>query len=60
MFAGSPFTLKVTGNVDAGKVVVFGEGLEHGLLANFVSQFTVDTTGAGSGQLTVRIKGPKG
>jgi len=57
---GSPFPLKVSAQPDASKVRVSGPGVEHGILANFQSQFIVETRGAGAGQLTVRIRGPKG
>lgn len=57
---GSPFTLRVAGAPDASKVRVFGPGIEHGVLATFQSRFVCDTRGAGAGQLTVRIRGPKG
>ena len=45
---------------DASKVRVSGPGVEHGILATFQSRFVVETRGAGAGQLTVRIRGPKG
>ena len=57
---GSPFVLKVSGAPDASKVRVSGPGIEHGILAMFQSRFIVETRGAGAGQLTVRIRGPKG
>ena len=59
-FSGSPFVFKVTAQPDASKVRVVGPGVEHGILATFVSRFIVETKGAGAGQLTVRIRGPKG
>lgn len=46
--------------MDASKVTVSGPGIKDGLLSNYCSYFIVDTTGAGVGQLTVRIRGPKG
>lgn len=58
--SGSPFTLKVAGAPDASKVRVYGPGVEHGVLATFQSRFICDTRGAGAGQLTVRVRGPKG
>ncbi len=58
--AGSPFILKVSGAPDASKVRVTGPGIEHGILATYQSRFIVETRGAGAGQLTVRIRGPKG
>jgi len=57
---GSPFTLRVMGAPDATKVRVHGPGIEHGVLATFQSRFLCDTRGAGAGQLTVRVRGPKG
>ncbi|XP_015587386.1 filamin-A isoform X2 [Cephus cinctus] len=57
---GSPFTLRVSGAPDATKVRVYGPGIEHGVLATFQSRFICDTRGAGAGQLTVRVRGPKG
>ncbi|XP_021372144.1 filamin-B-like isoform X3 [Mizuhopecten yessoensis] len=57
---GSPFIIKVGSQPDASKVRVTGPGVEHGILAMFQSSFVVETRGAGAGQLTVRIRGPKG
>ncbi|CAL1298214.1 unnamed protein product, partial [Larinioides sclopetarius] len=57
---GSPFTLRVAGAPDASKVRVYGPGIEPGVLATYQSRFICDTRGAGAGQLTVRIRGPKG
>ncbi|XP_068231445.1 filamin-A isoform X3 [Palaemon carinicauda] len=57
---GSPYTLKVAGAPDPSKVRVYGPGIEHGVLASYQSRFICDTRGAGAGQLTVRIRGPKG
>ncbi|XP_052216529.1 filamin-B-like isoform X2 [Dreissena polymorpha] len=57
---GSPFTFKVNSRPDASKVRVHGPGVENGILATYVSKFIVETKGAGAGQLTVRIRGPKG
>jgi len=57
---GSPYTLKVSGPPDASKVRVSGPGIEHGVLSTFQSQFICETKGAGAGQLTVKIRGPKG
>lgn len=58
--SGSPFYLRVMGAPDASKVRVHGPGIEHGVLATFQSRFLCDTRGAGAGQLTVRVRGPKG
>jgi len=57
---GSPFVLLVSGVPDAGKVHVHGQGIENGLLSSFQGQFIVETAGAGSGQLTVKVRGPRG
>lgn len=57
---GSPFVLKVAGTPDPSKVRVYGPGVEPGVLATFQSRFLCDTRGAGAGQLTVRVRGPKG
>lgn len=59
-FIGSPFVIKVSAPPDASKVRVTGPGVEHGILARFQSKFIVETKGAGAGQLTVRVRGPKG
>ncbi|CAD5125182.1 DgyrCDS13424 [Dimorphilus gyrociliatus] len=56
---GSPFEIKVQGAPDPSKVRVVGPGIEHGMLATFKSRFVVETKGAGAGQLTVRVRGPK-
>ncbi|XP_071442492.1 filamin-C isoform X2 [Hetaerina americana] len=57
---GSPFGLRVSGGPDASRVRVHGPGVDHGVLATFESRFVCDTRGAGAGQLTVRVRGPKG
>lgn len=57
---GSPFTVRVAGAPDPSRVRVYGPGVEHGVLAMYQSRFICDTRGAGAGQLTVRIRGPKG
>ncbi|XP_074658485.1 filamin-A-like isoform X4 [Tubulanus polymorphus] len=57
---GSPFVLRVSGAPDASKVRVTGPGVEAGILPKFQSRFICETRGAGAGQLTVRIRGPKG
>ncbi|XP_047736004.1 filamin-A [Hyalella azteca] len=56
---GSPYLIKVAGAPDPSKVRVYGPGIEHGVLATYQSRFICDTRGAGAGQLTVRIRGPK-
>ncbi|KAL8593937.1 hypothetical protein ACOMHN_021789 [Nucella lapillus] len=58
---GSPYFVDITDNHLPGKVRVWGPGIQQGgLLHRFHSNFWVDTTGAGAGELTVRIMGPKG
>jgi filamin len=57
---GSPFSIKVTSAPDPTRVKVTGDGIRNGLLATFQSNFLVDTRGAGPGQLTVKVRGPKG
>jgi filamin len=57
---GSPFTIKVVAAPDASKVTVCGEGIKNGILATFESDFTVNTCGAGPGQLTVKVRAKKG
>lgn len=57
---GSPFTMKICGAPDASRVRVYGPGIEAGVLARYQSRFVCDTRGAGAGQLTVRVRGPKG
>lgn len=56
----SPFLIKISGKPDPSKVRVHGPGVEHGVLSLYQSRFVCDTRGAGAGQLTVRIRGPKG
>ncbi len=57
---GSPFITRISGPPDASKVRVIGPGICHGVLSKFKSRFVCETKGAGAGQLTVRIRGPKG
>jgi filamin len=57
---GSPFAFNVSNPPDPSKVKVYGPGIEHGILHSFKSNFIVETKGAGAGQLTVRVRGPKG
>ena len=55
----SPFLIRINAVPDASKVRVVGTGVNHGVLKKFKSSFACETDGAGSGQLTVRIRGPK-
>jgi len=57
---GSPYVIRIAGPPDASKVKVLGAGICHGVLNKFKSRFICETRGAGAGQLTVRIRGPKG
>ncbi|CAM4955218.1 unnamed protein product [Rotaria socialis] len=57
---GSPYIIKVISPPDASKVHVFGPGIEHGILSTFQPHFICETKGAGVGQLTVKVRGPKG
>jgi filamin len=57
---GSPYVMRVSGAPDASKVKVIGPGIHDGVLNKFKSRFICETKGAGAGQLTVRIRGPKG
>lgn len=52
--------MKIAGTPDASKVRVYGPGVNHGVLATYQSRFMCETKGAGAGQLTVRVRGPKG
>jgi filamin len=56
----SPFTIKVGAAPDPSRVRVSGDGICDGILATYKSSFTVNTRGAGPGQLTVKVRGPKG
>ena len=56
----SPCQVRISDVPDASKVKVSGPGICHGILSEFESKFLCETKGAGAGQLTVRIKGPKG
>uniref|UniRef100_A0AC35TTC9 Calponin-homology (CH) domain-containing protein n=1 Tax=Rhabditophanes sp. KR3021 TaxID=114890 RepID=A0AC35TTC9_9BILA len=57
---GSPMSFNVSLPPDASKVKVYGNGIEHGILNDFKSDFIVETKGAGAGQLTIRVRGPRG
>ena len=52
--------MKVNGPPDPSKVRVSGPGIHNGVLQQYDGSFTVNTQGAGPGQLTVKIRGPKG
>jgi len=41
-------------------VRVAGPGIRNGILQQYDGSFTVSTQGAGPGELTVKIRGPKG
>lgn len=57
---GSPFLLLVGEPPDAAQIKAWGPGLNDGILHSFESTFLVETKGAGVGQLSIKIKGPKG
>ncbi|XP_033099805.1 filamin-B-like [Anneissia japonica] len=57
---GSPFMFHVNQPPDASKVRCFGSGLAHGIFSYFDGRFNCNTTGAGAGQLKIRVHGPKG
>jgi len=57
---GSPFAVVVTAPLDASKVRVTGPGVQSGILATFKSFMMIETSGAGPGQLTVRMRGRAG
>ncbi|XP_048512213.1 filamin-A isoform X4 [Athalia rosae] len=56
--AGSPFKIKVNPTVEPGKVVLSGPGVAPKLLASFPTEFFVDTSNAGYGDLEVQVLGP--
>lgn len=56
---GSPFMIPVGEPPDPRKVRVYGPGIEPGVIQKFESKFIVETFGAGAGQLSVRIRGPR-
>lgn len=60
LLTGSPFKFFVGDPPDPKQVRVYGPGIEDGLLSNYESKFIVETFGAGSGQLAVKIRGPRG
>lgn len=51
---------KDTTNGSASRVIVSGVGLNHGIITEYDGKFSVETTAAGSGNLDVKIFGPKG
>ncbi|KAH9498672.1 hypothetical protein Btru_007267, partial [Bulinus truncatus] len=57
---GSPYAIDIKEEQVKGKVKVWGPGIENGIFPDFQGTFWVETTGAGAGELTVRINGPKG
>ncbi|ESO02631.1 hypothetical protein HELRODRAFT_161920 [Helobdella robusta] len=59
MIPNCPATIRIAGPIDPSKVVVTGKGVQDGVLATFDNSFTVETKGAGPGQLTVRMRGRK-
>lgn len=57
---GSPYAIDIKEQPITGTVKVWGPGIENGIIPSFQSTFWVETTGAGAGDLRVRIMGPKG
>ncbi|KAK3780575.1 hypothetical protein RRG08_037514 [Elysia crispata] len=58
---GSPYAIDIkAANSGLLPVKCWGPGIENGIIPNFHSTFWVETTGAGAGDLRVRIMGPKG
>lgn len=60
---GSPFPITVHAAADASKCRAFGSALEkrsRGLIISDPVEFSVDTTNAGHGQLSVTVKRPDG
>lgn len=59
---GSPYNIDISEALVVGTVRVWGPGLDErgGVINSFESSFWVDATGAGAGELKVRIVGPKG
>ncbi|KAG7210743.1 hypothetical protein KM043_012240 [Ampulex compressa] len=56
--AGSPFKLKVLPAVEPNKVVLSGPGVAPVCTASFPTDFVVDTSKAGYGDLEVQVLGP--
>ena len=60
VFAGSPFKVLVTDEVDPSKVRVTGPGVSSGVRARLPQSFTVDCSKAGQAPLAVSLTNPKG
>ncbi|XP_052782303.1 filamin-B-like isoform X2 [Mya arenaria] len=56
---GSPFMIPIGEPPDPRKVRVYGPGVQSGVIQTFESKFIVETYGAGAGQLSVRVRGPR-
>ena len=56
---GCPFKLKVVQGRNPQKVIARGPGLQDGVVGH-QGNFTIDTTDAGVGTLSVNVEGPKG
>ena len=56
---GTPFEVKIVQPPKPENVRVYGPGLEDGYVGQ-KGEFTIETTNAGSGTLSVNVKGPKG
>ncbi|XP_033213591.1 filamin-A isoform X3 [Belonocnema kinseyi] len=56
--SGSPFKVKVNPSCEPSKVVLAGPGVSPACTASFPTDFTVDTSNAGYGDLEVQVLGP--
>lgn len=57
---GSPFKLKIHPQPSAANVKAYGPGLEEEVVIEKRAEFTIDTSNAGVGTLSVRVHGVKG
>ncbi|XP_067205884.1 filamin-A isoform X4 [Linepithema humile] len=55
---GSPYKIKVLPTVEPNKVTLSGPGVSHVCTASFPTDFVVDTSNAGYGDLEVQVVGP--
>ena len=59
LLSGCPFKLKVVQPPNPKKVQAYGPGLQDGAVGQ-QGNFTIETTDAGAGTLSVNVEGPKG
>ena len=59
LLSGCPFKLKVVQPPNLKKVQAYGPGLQDGAVGQ-QGNFTIETTDAGAGTLSVNVEGPKG